>query len=62
MRGRLARHGLRQSISRKGDCWDNAPTESFFNTLKGELCGEAAFISRARADAEVFEYIEILYN
>jgi putative transposase len=62
VRLRLQQHGLVQSMSRKGNCWDNAPTESFFSTLKNELCGEAAFITRTQAQEEIFEYIEIFYN
>ncbi len=62
VRGRLAQCGLKQSMSRKGDCWDNAPTESFFSTLKTELCGHRAFATRAKAQAAIFEYIEIFYN
>jgi putative transposase len=56
------RYGIRQSMSRKGDCWDNAPAESFFNTLKAELCGHRAFGSRQEARTEIFEYIEVFYN
>jgi len=62
VRKRIETHGLVQSMSRKGDCWDNAPTESFFNTLKSELCGERAFRTRVEARAEIFRYIEIFYN
>ena len=61
-RRRAQRHGLRQSMSRKGDCWDNAPAESFFKTLKSELCGHRAFRSRRAARAAIFEYIEVFYN
>ncbi len=61
-RGRLARYRLRQSMSRKGDCWDNAPAESFFKTLKTELCGDRAFQSRRTARVAIFEYIEVFYN
>ena len=39
----LARHGIFQSMSRKGDCWDNAPMESFFGSFKGELVHRTAF-------------------
>ncbi|MBN8661939.1 MAG: IS3 family transposase [Candidatus Obscuribacter phosphatis] len=50
-------------MSRKGDCWDNAPTESFFGTLKQEL---DIYILRLRPSAtlkdEIFEYIEIFYS
>ena len=45
-------------MSRKGDCFDNAPAESFFKTLKSELCGHRAFKSRGAARCEIFEYIE----
>ena len=49
-------------MSRKGDCWDNAPTESFFKTLKNELWGHRAFRSREIARMVIFEYIEVFYN
>jgi putative transposase len=62
VRRSVHRHGLVQSMSRKGNCWDNAPTESFFSTLKNELCGDAAFVTRGQAREEIFEYIEIFYN
>jgi putative transposase len=61
-RRRLWRHGMRQSMSRKGDCWDNAVAESFFATLKKELVRNRAFDTRDDARAEVFEYIEVFYN
>jgi transposase InsO family protein len=57
-----ARHGIRQSMSRKGDCWDNAPAESFFKTLKAELYGHQAFRTRQEARTAIFEYIEVFYN
>jgi transposase InsO family protein len=56
----LRRHGLKVSMSRKGNCWDNAVVESFFATLKVEL-GER-FASRDVATAALFDYIEIFYN
>ena len=62
VRRRLERHGLLQSMSRKGECWDNAPTETFFSTLKRELCGDRAFATRAEARGAIFEYLEIFYN
>jgi putative transposase len=62
LRGVLQRYGLRQSMSRKGDCWDNAPSEAFFATLKTELCGDRAFETRNEAQAEIFEYLEVFYN
>ena len=62
-RGALRHAGAIQSMSRKGDCWDNAPSESFFNTLKTELTeGGKAFTSRQAAKAAIFEYVEVFYN
>ncbi|WP_374759046.1 IS3 family transposase [Dyadobacter chenwenxiniae] len=51
-----------QSMSRKGNCWDNAVAESFFKTLKTGLIYQQDFITRAIAKQSVFEYIEIWYN
>ena len=50
------------SMSRKGNCWDNAPMESFFSTLKAECIEGEIYLSRAQAKREIFEYIEIYYN
>jgi len=50
------------SMSRKGDCWDNAPMESFFATLKTELVYREQFKTRKEAKAKIFEYIEVFYN
>ncbi|WP_162911129.1 IS3 family transposase, partial [Azohydromonas sediminis] len=50
------------SMSRKGDCWDNAPTESFFNSLKNERVHGTTYATRADAMADLFEYIEVFYN
>ena len=50
------------SMSRKGDCWDNAPMESFFATLKTELVYREQFKTREEARAKIFEYIEVFYN
>ena len=61
-RAALAANGLVPSMSRKGNCWDNAPAESFFSTLKTELVGDRVFPSRAVARTEVFEYVEAFYN
>jgi transposase InsO family protein len=58
----LASHGITCSMSRRGDCWDNAPMESFFASLKKELVHGAEFATRAEARAAVFEYIEVFYN
>ena len=60
-RGILDRYGFVQSMSRKGDCWDNACSESFFNTLKREGC-DTIFTNRAEAKTAIFEYIEVFYN
>jgi transposase InsO family protein len=59
---RLQQHGLICSMSRKGDCWDNAVAESFFATLKVELLGDDVFADQATAQKIVFEYIETYYN
>ena len=61
-RGMLERHGIEQSMSRKGDCLDNAPRESFFASLKKEHVHHARFRTREEARAAVFEYVEIFYN
>jgi transposase InsO family protein len=61
-RTRLRRHGMVCSMSRKGDCWDNAPMESFFATLKGELVEAAEYDTRDEARADLFQYIEGFYN
>jgi putative transposase len=61
-RRRLWRHQIRQSMSRKGDCWDNAVAESFFATFKKELVRNRAFETRSHARSETFEYIEVFYN
>ena len=50
------------SMSRKGDCWDNAPMESFFATLKGELVDGVGYETRIEARADLFHYIEGFYN
>jgi putative transposase len=49
-------------MSRRGNCWDNAVAESSFSTLKIELAHEAAWTTRAEAQAAVAEYLEIFYN
>lgn len=58
----LESNGLRCSMSRKGDCWDNAVAESFFATLKTELVIDANWGSRSEAKRDLFEYIENWYN
>ena len=51
-----------QSMSRKGNCWDNAIAESFFKTLKTELVYHTKFETKAQAKLEIFDYIEVWYN
>jgi putative transposase len=58
----LGRHGIKQSMSRRGNCLDNAPMESFFASLKKEHVHQARFRTRAEARATVFEYVEVFYN
>ena len=55
-------HGIKTSMSKKGDCWDNAVAESFFHTLKTELIYHIDFESRTEARTSIFEYIEVFYN
>ncbi|MEJ8852667.1 IS3 family transposase [Variovorax rhizosphaerae] len=54
MTAKLSEYSMTASMSRKGNCWDNAPTESFFNSLKNERVHGT--------QAELFEYIEVFYN
>ena len=58
----LKKRGIVCSMSRKGDCWDNAVTESFFATLKKELVYRQQFLTRAQAIQAIFEYVEVFYN
>lgn len=58
----LSRHGLVPSMSRKGNCWDNAVVESFFASLKRELLDGKVFEDRPTARAAIFEYVEVFYN
>jgi putative transposase len=58
----LAAHGAVQSMSRRGDCLDNAVAESFFATLEHELLAEADFASRDAARRAIFDFIEVWYN
>lgn len=58
----LARHGIQCSMSRRGDCWDNAVVESFFATLKTELIHQTTYDNRDQARRDIFEYIETEYN
>ena len=61
-RALLKTHKIQQSMSRKGDCWDNAVAESFFHTLKTELVFHQRYKTREQAHASIFEYIEVFYN
>ncbi len=58
----LKDHGFIQSMSRKGNCYDNAITETFFHTLKTELTSRTKYRTREEARRSIFEYIEIFYN
>lgn len=59
---KLTEYGMTCSMSRKGNCWDNAPTESFFNSLKNERVHERRYATHADAIADLFEYVEVFYN
>jgi transposase InsO family protein len=61
-RALLEQQGIRQSMSRKADCWDNAPMESFFHTLKTELVMHCDYQTREQAKSSLFEYMEVFYN
>jgi putative transposase len=58
----IKQHNIIQSMSRKGNCWDNAVAESFFHTLKTELTHQQKFKTREEAKHAIFEYIEVFYN
>lgn len=58
----LTRHGMTGSMSRRGNCWDNACVESFFGTLKRELIYHRQYRTRDEATRDIFEYIEVFYN
>lgn len=60
--GLLEHYGINCSMSGKGNCYDNAVQESFFHTLKTELCSHEHYRTRAEARASVFEFIEVFYN
>jgi len=61
-RRRLREERIACSMSRRGNCWDNAPMESFFASLKKELVHHEDYATRAQAKASIFEYIEAFYN
>lgn len=58
----LTENHIRQSMSRKGNCYDNAMAESFFKTLKAELIYQNKYQTRQEAKQDIFEYIEVFYN
>jgi putative transposase len=58
----LKDHNITQSMSRKGNCWDNAVAESFFHTIKTELTNHYQFNNQQEAKNVIFEYIEVFYN
>jgi len=58
----LTSHGITPSMSRKGNCWDNACVKSFFGTLKRELVYHRRYVTRDEAMQDIFEYIEVFYN
>jgi putative transposase len=61
-RSKLDEEGFIASMSRKGNCYDNAFAESFFHTLKTELVYQTEFATREEARRAIFEYIEVFYN
>ena len=60
--GVLTQHDIECSMSRRGNCWDNAPMESFFATLKKELVHHETYANREAARVSLFDYIEVFYN
>lgn len=58
----IKENGFICSMSRKGNCWDNAPSESFFHTIKTELVHHRRYQTREEAKQDIFEYIEVFYN
>ena len=61
-RGLVEGYAMRASMSRRGNCYDNAPVESFWGTLKNELVHHRGYETRAEATREIMEYIDIFYN
>ena len=62
MRDKLAQYAMTASMSRRGNCWGNAPTESFFNSLKNERVHGTRYETRAQAESDLFEYVAAFYN
>jgi putative transposase len=61
-RALIEENGFQRSMSRKGDCWDNAIAESFFATIKGDLLDRRSWATRAQVEAAIGEWIEVFYN
>lgn len=61
-RDALASYAMIASMSRKGDCWDNAPSESFFATLRAELVDDERYLTASAAETSIGDYIENFYN
>ena len=61
-RSLLKKNKMKQSMSRKGDCWDNACAESYFKTLKAERVYHVKYETKEQAMSDLFRYIEIFYN
>ena len=61
-RNLLKKHGMIQSMSRKGNCWDNAVAESFFHSLKTERTANERYLNHTQARVSIFDYIEVFYN
>jgi transposase InsO family protein len=59
---KLKEYGMTCSMSRKGNCWDNAPTESWFNSFKNERFHGVRYATHAEMKAASFEYIEVFYK
>ncbi len=59
---KLVDYGMTCSMSRKRNCWDNAPTESWFNNFKNERAHGTHYVTRAEATVDAFDYIEVFYN
>ena len=58
----LAQFGMQQSMSRKGNCWDNSPMKSWFASLKKEQVYLQHYKTREEARLDIFDYIEVFYN
>jgi transposase InsO family protein len=58
----LKENSITQSMSRKGNCWDDAVAESFFKSLKNKLVYQTIFYTKKQAKQKVFKYIELFYN